>query len=219
MLSYKQPTAELRLHYPKLLEAAFAAALSLVILLLLLSRPLPNHGPKAFTAPEVILETVDIPVTVQQKRLPPPLRPSIPVEDPAIDPELDMPAILFDIAEVPEVLPPPRPIEQEVYEYYAIEVEPKLIGGTAALYRYVAEHQLYPDLALRNRVTGAAQVEFIVGVDGVPRDVKVIGENPPGLGFGDATVKAIQAMRFEPGMQRDRAVPVRMTQAIRFQME
>jgi len=57
-----------------------------------------------------------------------------------------------------------------------------------------------------------------VGPDGTPRDFVVKGERPPGLGFGDAAIAALQQVRFKPGKQRDRFVPVRMSQPIKFQL-
>lgn len=216
MLSWKHESVELRLLYPKLLESAFAASLTLVILMFILSGALISPAAKPYAAPEVVLKTVDVPITIQKKMPAPPMRPSQPIIDATVDLEADIPAAIYDFETIPEFAPPPRPVSEEVYEYYAVEKAPVLVGGTAALYQYIASHNLYPKLALESRLAGAAQVEFVVGTDGVPHDVVILDENPPGLGFGEATVLAIQAMRFEPGMQRDRAVPVKMTQAIRF---
>ena len=47
----------------------------------------------------------------------------------------------------------------------------------------------------------------------------LLQERPAGLGFGDAGIKAIKAMNFSPGYQRDKPVKVRMQQVIRFRLE
>ena len=36
------------------------------------------------------------------------------------------------------------------------------------------------------------------------------------MGFGEVAIKAIEQVRFKPGMQRDKPVPVRMSQRITF---
>jgi len=59
----------------------------------------------------------------------------------------------------------------------------------------------------------------VVDETGSPINVEVYQERPPNLGFGQAGVKAIKAMKFKPGKQRDRFVKVRMRQVIRFEVE
>ena len=61
--------------------------------------------------------------------------------------------------------------------------------------------------------------QFIVGETGKPEAVTIAQERPAGLGFGDAAKKAIQAMTFSPGYQRDKPVKVRMQQVIHFRLE
>ena len=88
------------------------------------------------------------------------------------------------------------------------------VGGNDALYKLVK----YPEMAQKAGVEGVAQIGFIVGSDGIPREFTVLGEKPKNLGFGQAAIDALSRMTFKPGRQRDRFVSVRMQQTIRFQL-
>ena len=219
MLSYKLPAYEIRLHYPKHLEQSFVLALLLILSVFLVSRALPGARKVLNTPPAVELKSVDVPVTIQKKIPPPPLRPTMAVKDPSIDPDVMLPDELFDPIAMPDFPVPPRPLADEVIPWVAVESKPEIVGGAKALYQHIADHNLFPAFALRTGTSGIAQVEFVVGEDGTVRDAAVMDERPAGFGFGDAAVQAISAMRFTPGIQRDRAVAVRMSQVIRFKVE
>ncbi|MBS1262320.1 MAG: hypothetical protein MAG453_01663 [Calditrichaeota bacterium] len=219
MLSYKKPEAEVRLRYPKYVELGLVAALLLVIIVFLVSKQFDREI-ELRKAEDVVLETEEIPITKQVKRPPPPARPSIPVEDPEVDVEADL--AFEDIDDIDwrmEAPPPPPSVEEEVVEFFSVEKPPKLVGGTQALYDYMRKHDLYPEMARKAQIEGVVIIEFIVDKQGNPTDVHVKQERPQGLGFGEAGVEAIEAMKFTPGKQRDQAVPVRMKQPIRFQLQ
>jgi TonB family protein len=58
--------------------------------------------------------------------------------------------------------------------------------------------QLYPARALRLEEQGFATVQCSVGASGGPTECHVVDEEPAGLGFGDAALKAIQLFRLKP---------------------
>lgn len=219
MLSYKKPEAETRLIYPKVLELGAIIALLIVIGVFLASKRIENKVVLE-KVEEVVLETEEVPVTQQVKRPPPPARPTIPVEDPEVDVEEDI--AFEDIDEInflEEAPPPPPSAEEEVVEFFAVEEKPEIVGGSSTLYKYLRDHNLYPEMARKAQINGDVIIVFVVGSDGSPRDVTVQAERPAGLGFGEAGVKAISAMKFKPGYQRDRAVAVKMQQVIKFRLE
>ena len=124
----------------------------------------------------------------------------------------------WDIQDVP---PPPPPIlasEEEAVSFFAVEEKHQMIGGIQALTDYINTHHLYPEMAQTAESNGDVIVQFTVTKTGDVTDPVVTEERPKGLGFGDAAVKAILAMKFTPGKQRDKAVPVRMQQTIRFRI-
>lgn len=219
MMSYKKPEAETRLLYPKLVEIGVIAALLLVIFVFLSSKRFENKV-TIRKAEEVVLQTEEIPITQQVKRPPPPARPTIPVEDPEVDAEDDL--AFEDIDEIDwSIEAPPRPenAAEEVVEFFLVEEPPQIKGGVSALYEFLSKNNLYPEMARRAQIEGDVIIGFIVDGKGLPTEVNVIAERPAGLGFGEAGVKAIKAMKFSPGYQRDRPVSVRMQQVIKFRLE
>lgn len=220
MYSCKRPGAEIRLHYKKYVEIGAIVSLLLVFTLFTASKQF-EFEVRDLEIDDVILQNEEIPLTKQERRIPPPTRPTIPVEDPDVD--LDDDLAIDDIGEFDFTKeappPPPQAIEEEVISFIAVEVAPTINGGASAIYSYLVKHNLYPEMALRSSMPGRVIVDFTVTKEGLPVDVVVFSEDPKGLGFGEAAVQAISAMTFKPGMQRDQTVAVRMKQLIRFRLE
>ncbi|MDP8229369.1 MAG: energy transducer TonB [Candidatus Electryoneaceae bacterium] len=112
------------------------------------------------------------------------------------------------------VFPIPAEDPEEILGFFDVEIKPVLIGGNAAINRYISDHNLFPVMAQDAGVFGEAMIQFIVGTDGVPRDVRVVQEIPEGLGFGEIAVTVMKAMRFSPGEHNDQTVAVLMRQVI-----
>ncbi len=218
MYAERNPEMDIRRKLPVLTELGLAIAITIFVLMFIFSKQLSTDVKVREYVPEEI-QVEEIERTVQQKTVPKPSRPTftIAAEDEEIS---DDEAIDFadddnwDIAPPP---PPPSPAgagDGEVVEFFAVQEPPELIGGTAALYKAVK----YPEMAQRASVEGLAQIVFVVGPDGNPRDFVIQGERPEGLGFGDAAIEALRKMKFKPGRQRDKAVAVRMQQVIKFEL-
>ena len=215
----KDPKYDLKFQYRKVLEIAAIVSLVIIIgLLMAFKRFDVDVKLRALDAPPIQVE--DIPITRTVKKIEVPVKPTIPIEDPEIDEEdnLDIPDVdMFD----PTIAPPPPPprLADEIVPFFKVEVKPQLAGGEQAIADYIIKHNLFPKMAQEAGVSGKVLIGFIVGPDGATRDVKVIQEKPPGLGFGEAGVKVMKAMRFTPGMQRDKPVSVPMQQPIAFTIE
>jgi periplasmic protein TonB len=216
METHKHANADVKAKLPLFSELGLATALLIFLLVFIFSKEFHVVvRSREYVPDEVVVEEIER--TVQQKTQPKPSRPSFVVaqEDEEVAEEEDIDFADDDNWDVPPPPPPPMgAAEEEIIDFFAIEEPPDLIGGTEALYKLVR----YPEMAQRAGVEGLAQIEFIVGPDGTPRDFVIKGERPPGLGFGDAAIAALQQVRFKPGKQRDRFVAVRMSQVIRFQL-
>jgi TonB family protein len=76
----------------------------------------------------------------------------------------------------------------------------------------------YPENALRNNIEGWVEIEFIVDREGQPRDIAVLGAEPPGR-FEEAALAAAATYRFTPFLQDGVVYERRTTVRIRFALE
>jgi len=214
----KNPNIDLRFKYPKVLEAAFVITLLLMTVVFVGSKEFKLKS-KSIRVEEVIIKVEDIPITQQIKRPPPPARPTIPIEsdDPDIEDDLSIEDTEWDIFDEPP--PPPPSDDSDIVDFFAVEQKPELIGGAQAIYDYIQNNNLFPRMAQQAGVGGACIIRFIVDETGKPINIQVFQEKPEGLGFGEAGIKAISAMKFKPGKQRDRYVKVPMQQVITFKVQ
>ena len=123
----KNPEADLRLKYRKVLEASFSVALVIMIGTFYSFKKFEN----TLTLPEqpnITIETIEIPQTQQVNKPPPPSRPSIPVEsddeDLLDDVTIEETEVKFEPLD--ELPPPPPPEDDEVFEFFAVSQKPVL---------------------------------------------------------------------------------------------
>jgi periplasmic protein TonB len=79
--------------------------------------------------------------------------------------------------------------------------------------RYVAPE--FPERALTQKVSGVVVVEFVVDVNGEPRDVRVVSAEPAGL-FDRAAIAAVRRWRYETVMVDNVPTEVPARTSIRF---
>lgn len=65
---------------------------------------------------------------------------------------------------------------------------------------------VYPEAALRRRIVGYVDMEFVVDADGMPTNIEVLYECNRGY-FGDAAVRALRRFRYEPLIKDGSPVP------------
>jgi protein TonB len=211
----KLPEYDIKLRYQQQLELGAIAGILIFVLVFMISKEIKVQVHQRELSINVI-EVEEVEQTIQEKVAPPPSLPTVPIasEDEDLPDDLE-----YDIGEEIEwdddFAPPPPPMLDAPVDFYSVEQKPVMIGGPKALYKKVR----YPEMAEKAGVEGLAQIVFTVGKTGVPRDFEVRGEKPKGLGFADAAIAALGQMRFEPGYQRDKAVPVRMSQTVKFTVD
>lgn len=212
----KQPEADLRLAYPRVLNICIGITFVLHTAVAV-AFPRFESDAREIKKIEHVIEIQDLPETKQIKRPPPPPRPAVPIEtesaDVPDDVTIESTDLDFDDAQVD--LPPPPPPgsgedeagEEEIIEFWAVEQVPKPIKQGAPV---------YPEVARKAGLTGTVFVEFTVGKDGRVKGARVI--RGPAI-FHDAALNAVFKFTFQPAMQNDKPVSVRMTQPIRFRLK
>ncbi|MDZ7900527.1 MAG: TonB family protein [Arcicella sp.] len=117
---------------------------------------------------------------------------------------------------------PAQPVEVKVDEkdevHIVVEQMPEYAGGVAALSKFLQKNLRYPNPAASAGVSGKVFVQFVVGQDGAISKVDIL----KGMGFGcdEEAQRVIKLMpRWSAGKQSGRAVSVRFTLPINFQLE
>jgi protein TonB len=128
------------------------------------------------------------------------------------DGEGTVPGPVIEVAPV-EV---PAPVEPAVVDF--AEKMPAYDGGLQAMYQFIGKKIRYPSIARRNGVEGPVFVSFVVNKDGKVTDITVTR----GISkeCDEEAMRVIALLdKWTPGSQNHRAVNVRMTIPIKFQLE
>ncbi len=199
----KNPEADLRRNYRKLIEIGMISSLSFVLLLFMAFRQVEMH-PENVEIPDQLIEVEEIPPTEQIKRPPPPARPSIPIptedEDIPEDETIDETEIDFD-----DIPPPPEapPEDESSNVFVAYDEAPQPIGGIAAIQRKLK----YPEIARKAGIEGKVIVNILVDEKGKVIDARVL-KSVGHAGMDKAAIEALKSVRWRPAKQRDKPVKV-----------
>jgi len=214
MVRTKNPEADLRLRYRKVLNTCIAIAFCLHAGVAIAFPKFESKARKIKSVQHTI-EVQDLPETRQIKRPPPPPRPAVPIETESADvpDDVTIESTDLDFDEAPLDLPPPPPPgsgleeeEEEIVEFFAVEQTPVPIRTPAPK---------YPEVARKAGLEGTVFVQFVVGKDGRVKEASVI--KGPAI-FQEPALEAVFKFVFKPAIQNDKPVSVRMTQPIRFRL-
>ena len=106
--------------------------------------------------------------------------------------------------------------------YNKAEVDPTFNGGDEAMMKYLNDNVSYPTDAKDKGVEGTVYVDFVVSADGTVREVvatDAAGEDVD-QSLRDEAVRVVTSMpKWTPGRQRGKAVDVKFSVPITFQMQ
>jgi len=216
------------------LEIGLLLALS-VSLLAFEWKVAPKEEEEENTGPvQAVMEMEDIvPITRQEEAPPPPPEPpkvtdilDIVADDVVVDTnlEINMEAD-FSTEIVPVVFEASAGSavvieeEEEVMLFHIIEDKPTFQGKDAdtGFREWVQKQTVYPPVAQENGITGRVYIEFTIDRDGSLTDIKILRGVDPQL---DAEAMRVIKMspKWQPGMQRGKAVKVKYTFPFFFQL-
>lgn len=207
-LLHKNPEADLRLKYPKWVEAALIVALLLTIGLFYAFKRFES----SVTLNKVVdkeIETIEIPPTQQIQKPPPPAKPKIPVEseDEDIPEDLTIEEETFDFEAEVEDLPPPPEEEEPIVPFYALSEKPEEIKRV---------NPKYPELAKKAGIEGTVVVKVLVNTKGDVEQVEVLKSHPL---LDESAIEAARQFKFKPGKQRDKFVKVWVSIPFNFKLK
>jgi len=204
MTRRKNPEANLKLKYKKVLEVGLIIALGLCILLFQAFKKFERSEMEEKTV-DIKMEVEEIPQTEQVKMPPPPARPAVPIETESDEiPEDETIEITdLDLTELPPPPPPPPTDDESAMIFVPYDDPPQPIGGFAAIQRNLK----YPEIARKAGVEGRVMVHVQIDEGGKVVNTRILqslGNN----GCDEAAVEAIKSVKWKPAKQRDRAVKV-----------
>ena len=110
-------------------------------------------------------------------------------------------------------------IEDEEIMYVVVEDKPLFQGKEAnAFTAWVNSRIVYPEAATENGVQGRVTLSFIIDVDGSLKDIQVVRAVDPELA-AEAVRVVSSSPKWTPGRQQDRAVRVRYSFPVMFQLQ
>ncbi len=116
----------------------------------------------------------------------------------------------------PDILSQPVIVETGIVDF--AEVMPQYEGGLKEMMKFLQRKINYPLRAIRMETEGTVFVAFVVDKDGKVTDVNVVRGISPECDKEAARVISLMKS-WTPGMQNHRAVSVRMTLPIKFQLK
>jgi len=177
--------------------------LSLVIMLLVFQtlRAISLDEAESKTV-DIEIEVTDIPPTEQFRRPPPPPKPSIPIptESEDVPEDLTIDETALDLSDIP---PPPPPPDEGDMIFVAFDEPPTPIGGFMAIQKALR----YPEIARKAGIEGRVTVHVLVSEKGEVVRTKIL-QSLGHSGCDQAAVNAIEKVKWNPAMQRDKPVKV-----------
>jgi periplasmic protein TonB len=218
MAILKTKKADLNIHYKKYFQISMIIVLALLIAAFKFS---PRLSQNKLMKDDVgcIINIFEIPQTDQNKKPLLPPRPQLP-EIATVDAIEDIEFATTDIEIDADLAPPARLekpstriVEDDNAPFVAAEVMPDIVGGLESIQKNI----YYTDFARRAEIEGKVIIEFIVGKSGDVEDAKIF------KGIFDEldmiALNAVKQAKFTPGLQRGKAVRVRMWMPIVFKLK
>ncbi len=119
-----------------------------------------------------------------------------------------------------EMVTPMRPRfadqAEEADVYITVEQQPRMLPNQAEAIRAMMESVVYPQAARAAGVEGRVIVQFTVDETGAVADPVVV--RGVGSGLDEEAVRAIRTLRFAPGEQEGKVVPMQMALPVTFRL-
>ena len=120
------------------------------------------------------------------------------------------------VAPPTEVAGPTEPVQEEIFT--VVQEMPEYPGGMAAFYKYVGQTVQYPPSAREAQIQGKCFIGFVVEPDGSVSDVSTL-KGVPGCPECDReAIRVVKSTKWKAGKQNGKAVRVRFSVPIKYQL-
>lgn len=122
--------------------------------------------------------------------------------------------------EAPPAPPPavkePEPEANKIYTF--VEEPAQFPGGEPAMFRFIADHLVYPEIARENNIQGIILLQMTIETDGSISDIRIVRDI--GGGCGEEAVRMVRSMpRWEPARQHTIHVRSSVVLPIKFELK
>ena len=105
--------------------------------------------------------------------------------------------------------------------YNKAEREPSYVGGKGAMMSYLKDNMKYPQVALDKQDEALVFVDFVIGKNGIVREVEVTEETNENVdvSFRSEAARVVASMpKWSPGLQNGKPVDVKFSLPVSFQI-
>ena len=205
MIIRQAPKFNQQLKSKRALELGFVFSLALLIFVFQAWKRI-DHKTRIVERIDFKIKVENVPAIKNEKSIPRPTRPSMPIE--SEEEEIPIDATIastdIDLSNLPSPPSPPKMEEEEKSAPFIVFDEyPQPIGGFAA----IQNHLKYPEMARRAGIEGRVVIQVLIDEKGhiiSTTIIKSLGNN----GCDQAAIDAIMAVKWKPAMQRDKPVKV-----------
>ena len=83
----------------------------------------------------------------------------------------------------------------------------------------IVRAMVYPPIAQRSNIEGMVYLELFIDRNGAVRDARILREDPPNRGFGEAAINAFKGIKGKPAEANGLPVAVRYRYNLRFRLK
>ncbi len=223
METKKKPEADFRKQRPAFLFFGLLVSLSMAFMAFEWKQDITETDLSQFEQPNPFDEYEPPPTVINPPPPPPPPKPVViieTIEEPLEKPDLTklLPEFEPDTS-IPNFVPDPMPVEPDPQlPFIVAETAASFVGGNAAWGKFLRKNLKYPKKARKISIEGRVFLKFQVDVDGSISDIEVIR----GIGGGcdEEAVRVLKkSPKWNPGLQRGRAVKSRMSLMVLFRLK
>ena len=161
-----------------------------------------------------VMKLVDL-----EEEIPPPPPPP---EEPPVPQTTTQEPIAANVIETDDEPPPvSAPVSVPVQEYVVpetVEYLPQHLITKVPIFPEdeIRRNTIYPPIAQRSNIEGTVYLALFIDRDGNIRDIRILREDPPNRGFGEAAINAFRGVRAIPAESNGVPVGVQYRYPIRF---